>query len=235
MSCNKQDNMLTIQCDACKMFVRACCAQIDGDDATRITRQRAKGVRYFCNTCNRSLDQFSELKLLLKSIEECLTKLEAHPKELDPEVFESVVRETRERVQRESNLIIYGVVESNLESDHETINKIVKSIKTDVRDIPSDRVMRLGKQNGDKPRIIRVVFDNPFIVKAILKGKNKLKSFDRFKDVYLKSDETFYQRERLKQCRELLKSRLANGENNLSIKYTNGIPSIISCEQKKKN
>ncbi|KAK9696250.1 hypothetical protein QE152_g32022 [Popillia japonica] len=85
--------------------------------------------------------------------------------------------------------------------------------------------MRLGAATTKKPRPIRVVFTNPFVVRDILKNKSKLASIANYKEVFLKHDQTAHQRELYAKCRESLYARLSNGEKNLRIKFINGLPS----------
>lgn len=232
--CNKCDSNLTIQCDGCKNYLHVSCAQIDMDDAKRITRQRAKGVKFFCDSCNKSIDQFTELKLMLKSIETRLATLEAQPSR-SSEFFESVVRETKDRIQRDNNVIVYGVQEKDPETDAKTVKTLLKSVKPDITDIHSANIMRLGAATTKKPRPIRVVFTNPFVVRDILKNKSKLASIANYKEVFLKHDQTAHQRELYAKCRESLYARLSNGEKNLRIKFINGLPSVVATHNSGKN
>lgn len=239
--CNEiiNNNNLTIQCDGCKQYLHVDCSQIDNDEAKRITRQRTKGVKFFCKICNKSHDNFTELKLMLMNISDRLTKLENASIELPPQKFEDIVREVKERVQRENNIIIYGVPEEsaiNATSDIDTVQSIMSTCNPNqTLEISPNNVMRIGTKTEDKIRPLRVIFNNPFMVTNILRQKHKLRSKKGFSKVYLKNDETRYQRNFYLQCKETLKSRLDNGEANLSIKYIRGVPTIVSIKSGKKN
>ncbi|KAK9718547.1 hypothetical protein QE152_g23132 [Popillia japonica] len=113
-------------------------------------------------------------------------------------------------------------------------------------------VMRLGNKVQNKARPLRVVFNNPYVVKDIIRLKHKLKSNEQYKNIFLKKDkdiirlkhklksneqykniflkkdETAYQREMFKKCQEEVDQRKMAGESNLSIRYVKGIPKIIT-------
>ncbi|KAK9752915.1 hypothetical protein QE152_g3872 [Popillia japonica] len=97
-----------------------------------------------------------------------------------------------------------------------------------------------------RSRPLRIVFPNSFVVKEILKNKTKLRSINDFRNIYLKSDDTPYQRDLLAKCKESLKAREMNGETkckeslkaremngemNLKIKYFNGVPQVVAQQQ----
>lgn len=234
--CKKQDSNLTLQCDGCENYLHVGCIQIDTDDAKRITRQRTKGVKFFCDTCNRTVDQFTELKLMLKSIEERISGLEHRPDELPPQVFENLVRETKERIQRENNVIIYGVPENLVDDDVSTVESIFKSVgHTGGVPVQSGAVTRLGVSGGRKPRPIRVVCSDLSAVRSVLKHKNKLRDTRDFKNIYINRDETLYQRNLYSKCKESLRSRTDSGETGLRIKYVNGVPTVVSAGVTQKN
>lgn len=235
--CKKLDNNLTIQCDGCKSYLHVTCTQIDTDDAKRITRQRAKGVKFFCVSCNKVVDQFAELKLMLTSIDARLTKLESlsAPPSSGTESFETIVREVKDRIQRDSNIMVFGFSENDKAVDVVNINKLIKSIKPDTCEIQPHDIMRVGTKTSNKSRPIRIVFPSPFLVMEILKNKRNLRSSTHFKNIFIKKDETTYQRNLFTSCRESLKSRKENGEENLRIVYKNGVPEIVAVEEPAEN
>lgn len=232
--CNKTDNNPTLQCDSCKGSVHISCSQIEAEVATRITRQRAKGIKFFCNNCNKSTDQFAEIKLLLQNLSARIESLELRTieqqRQLPPELFETIVREARDRIKRENNLIIYGIPEDPNVNDVDEATAVLKIAKSTENIILNPmNVSRLGAINPSqtRPRPMRVVLNNSFEVIAVLRNKNALKTEQKYKNVLLKNDETPYQRELLLKCKNNLKERTDNGELNLTIKYIKGIPSII--------
>lgn len=229
--CNKSDNHPTLQCDGCKTYVHYGCSQIDADDAKRITRQRTKGVKFFCSSCNKSVDQFTQLKELLQDLADRMERLEKRSPQqhdLSPQEFEMVIKEVRDRMNRECNIIIYNIPE-NPQTDIVTVGNILNVVSPEVDvSLSNDKISRLGKKDGNssKPRPVRVTLPSSVIVSKILRNKNKLKNDNTHKNIFLKNDETPYQRQLLNTARDNLRRRINEGESNLTIKYVNGIPIV---------
>ncbi|KAK9752376.1 hypothetical protein QE152_g4337 [Popillia japonica] len=86
--------------------------------------------------------------------------------------------------------------------------------------------MRLGGSQN-KPRPLRVVFNNPHVVSDIVRQKHKLKVMDQYKKIFLKRNETNHQRTLFKKCQEELKQRKLLGEKDISIRYVDGVPRVL--------
>lgn len=145
--CNKNDANLLLQCDGCKKFIHASCSMIDTDDAKRLTRQRSKGIKFFCSNCDNVLDHFSEIKTILATICNRLEKLESYTESVTPILFEKIVAETKERVQRDNNVIVYGLNEN--QDDGTAASCIINAIAP--TENYADRIvhtMRLGRLEG---------------------------------------------------------------------------------------
>lgn len=135
----------------------------------------------------------------------------------------------QDRIKRENNIIVYGIIE-NENSELSEVNKVLQIVKPDKSiTVNCDNIVRLGKKkdNTSRPRPLRVTLKNKYEVYAILKYKFTLKSAPEFSNVTLKKDETLYQRELLQKCRTALKERNEQGEEDLTIKYINGLPTIV--------
>lgn len=135
--------------------------------------------------------------------------------------------EIQDRLQREKNIIMIGIpethnVDPNLRKMHD-IEEANKLLKIAYQECPTPvRAQRLGKYDANKPRLLKIVFQESDIPKYLLKNKAKLPS-----TVRIYSDQTATQRSYLQNIRDELKRRVENGETNLKIKYVKGIPTII--------
>lgn len=235
LGCDKVDNLPMIRCDGCCRRIHVSCAELDTDDAQRLTRNKTKGMKYFCKNCSASTDKFAELKAMLSNISERLSQLENPDRHiLSPEVFETIISEVRDRERRETNIIVYGVPESSSDgedADTQIATNLLRTIKSDdAYTLSPDKVRRLGSRRtgaGSRPRPIRVILSSRQEVTSVLRNKNKARNQNRFKDFAIKMDETPYQRDLLKNCRQSLREREDAGEHNLTIKYIKGIPTII--------
>lgn len=146
---------------------------------------------------------------------------------------ESIMREFQERTTREKNIIIVGLPENRASTAEESrsadMASISKVIKTLVEDCPSPiRVYRLGKYDPSTNRKIKVCFETSQIAKALLRNKSKLTS-----NVKIISDVTPTQQNYLKELNEELNRRTRSGEENLTIKYVRGVPSIVQTKLSK--
>jgi hypothetical protein len=69
------------------------------------------------------------------------------------------------------------------------------------------------------------------IAKEVLRNKNKLINSDLPRSISISDDKTSKQLEYLKNLRTELQLRRDNGEDNITIKYVKGIPSIIESKK----
>ena len=85
------------------------------------------------------------------------------------------------------------------------------------------RVKRMARYSPGKVRPIIASFQTTSEVLQILKSKNKL----RGRNIYIKSDQTTYQRQYLKDLIKTMEERKKKGEVDLKIGYYNGMPKIM--------
>lgn len=146
---------------------------------------------------------------------------------------EEALSDFSDRQTRSKNIIIFNVRESiNTaidESDSVTVNRIFEKIGIDIRPIT---LHRLGKL-GDKIRPIKIMLQSASEVFKILSLSRLLKNDQIFNEVRITSDRTPKQRIYLQNLRKQLSERISNGEQNLTIKFVNGQPSIISNSTQK--
>lgn len=223
--CKNTDSQLKIQCDGCKRYLHVACAP-DAEEVGRLTRQRARGTRFFCDSCDTSIDQFAEIKLILSSIASRLEKLELNSAKTSQFTFEETVREAKERAQRENNVIVYGVAEES--NDRAVVAGLMGALS------PGDEliknivyVSRLGKIINNKPRPLRVTFNNPYSVGDVLRLNNKLKSIPLYKNITLRRDRTVYQVGLFKECQNRVNQLRNNGILDVRIKYVHGVPEVV--------
>lgn len=231
--CNKSDSSPSIKCDNCAKDVHIACARLDADDAQRITRQRARGVKYFCKKCN-STDRLAEIRMMLEDISNRLASLEKRtPAPAADNMFECVVAEVKDRLHRERNLMIFGVPENETEADKPRVEEILNTIKSPGSvTLAAEDIRRVGKRSAannaeNKHRPIKVTLRSRGEVVSILRNKAKLKGVARFRSVNLRGDETPRQRDMLQQCRDHLRERTERGETDLTIRYVDGCPKVI--------
>uniref|UniRef100_A0A6P7GXR3 Uncharacterized protein LOC114347774 n=1 Tax=Diabrotica virgifera virgifera TaxID=50390 RepID=A0A6P7GXR3_DIAVI len=159
----------------------------------------------------------------LKALENKVIKLESKNV---PTTSESVFQESYERLKRSENIIITDVPESNnTEDDISKASEILENV------IPKNHFQiksaaRLGKIDLNKPRVFRITLNSRDQVLSILKNKYKVPK-DKYPRVNIISDSTPQQLQLLSEVRNELTRRKDQGEENLTIKYVKGQPTIV--------
>lgn len=157
------------------------------------------------------------------------------PANVAPDLYENIVSEAVERINRANNIILYNVAEptgskqAQIESDNAIVTNILSKIEHP--DATFIKATRLGKTNGNKPRILKVSFPTPSQARTALRNKKKLNN-TQFSNVSMSDDKTPKQVQYLRDLREILKQKIDSGDNNLTIKYIKGAPQIVDASPK---
>lgn len=91
------------------------------------------------------------------------------------------------------------------------------------------KFFRLGKYDSSRqsPRIIKITLSEEKYVHDAIRNTKKLLDSDDLKHIKISMDRTKRQIEYYKSVKSALDNRISSGENNLKIKYINGIPQIV--------
>lgn len=141
---------------------------------------------------------------------------------------DKICSELNERKRRESNIILFNVVESEAASSdvrrRDDMDAVVACISSvcDSIDLRSLVISRLGKYRRDKVRPIKVVFPSANEARLVLKNKKKCSS-----GIEIRSDKTPSQRDYLKQLQNELKSLSESGVDDKTIRYVDNVPVIV--------
>lgn len=136
--------------------------------------------------------------------------------------------EIEDRKTRSKNIILFNVPESQSPTQAQCIaddtNRITGILnKVTPLDANKIKLYRLGAKRSDKTRPIKIEFGDESQAKFILQNRNVVSN-----EVKIKCDQTLLQRKQLSDLRKELEDRLQGGEVNLTIKYINSCPKIIS-------
>lgn len=220
---------------------------LSADDVSRITRSKSKNIKVFCNPCNNTEDKLANFSKLLTdlqvniaaqfaALEKRLSEI-SRATDLPPSTFEEIVAEATERMQRTNNIIMYNVPEAPentdaAEHDSRIVQDIIQSTSPARANQPKPiNIRRVGRNVNNKPRALKVSFSSGSEALDILKTKKHLRS-STLNNISLNNDQTPRQVVYLKQLRLELKGRMDSGENNITIKYKNGIPTILAVPTK---
>lgn len=235
---NSTENCLpnvVIKCDGCNVKMHRACLNLPNEED--ITRPKNKNVKYFCNECSNVEDKFDQLKnFIVQLVDQKFASLELtinnrERSEIPAVVQENIIAEATERLLRRSNLIIRNLPESNdSDSDTRVVMKVLSEIQGTNVSAPLS-INRIGRYSATKPRLIKVRMNDPSQVTLILRNKKKLTLHEQYKKIIISSDQTPQQIKYLGELRTLLKQRQDAGEPNITIKYKNGIPNIVSTDE----
>lgn len=234
----------SVKCDGCNKNIHAACMGLASDEAIRLTRSKTKSrnIKFYCNACNNAEDKLDQLKSFLTNLVETkITQLEEKITQsninLPPTVYENIVAEAVERINRSNNIIICNLSESAAtnnqnpsEIDREKVTQILNHIQGDTMMAPLS-VRRIGRTQNNKPRMIKVMLSTPTQARTILRNKKKLAN-SNYSNIHIQDDKTPQQSLYLKNLRDELKRRNESGENRLTIKYKNGVPTIVESPSK---
>ena len=136
-------------------------------------------------------------------------------------VGQKLVNEFVNRRNYAKNIIVYNFsAPASNNSEIDEFNVLLKSI---VSCSPAKSVFRFGKSLNNKPRPLKVIFDNEADASLVLKNAAKFAK----KNLIVKNDLTLNQRRYLQSVRKDLNRRILDGESDLPIKYVDNIPTIV--------
>lgn len=182
-------------------------------------------------TCLETKLTQEESKII--SIESQLKTIQSAPQtpsiKLDNQIHvnEQIIREMQDRKYREKNIILVGLPEQQYSSIEERnlkeFNDVLNITSSVNKDIPKPiKVIRIGKYTPGKARRIKIFYESAESAKELLRNKNKFPEH-----VKIFSDQTPAQQKYLNDLKQELTVRNNNGENNLTIKYIKGTPTIV--------
>lgn len=134
-----------------------------------------------------------------------------------------IVREIKERESKSKNVILFNVPDT-INNEKTLVEDLFVKLKLQYR--PST-VIRIGNQTN-KSRPLRIELESAEAVSSVLKTKRLLRSFPEWKNIWITSDLTVYQREilfSLKKERDHRNSHLE--ENTWFIKFVHGSPTLV--------
>lgn len=148
---------------------------------------------------------------------------------------DDIIGEINDRNNRARNVIFYRVPEgtgTNLsflkEHDKSKLTNIFEALDFEAS---SFSFFRLGKKSGAGPRPLLARFDSQakalVLLKSFDQGKVKEKDYC-LNEVSISRDRTPFERKHLEDLRSELDERTKKGEKNLTIKYVNGTPKIVT-------
>lgn len=184
---------------------------------------------------NQIKSETNSIKTLIKSLTDRIQHLESNlevaitrvntleerlaQKEItNGETFEDMCYEAQLRHQKRKYLVISGLPEQshgNLQQRREKDEQAIKDLADalDVEDFHPRDIMRIGRIDSSKPRLLRIKCQSVPERRMFLQRSKNLKSMSQFQNTYVNPDLTATQRKKSKQAREEVKRRREGGEN----------------------
>lgn len=137
---------------------------------------------------------------------------------------EQTIRELRERINREKNIIITELSEHHTNSKSSDENEITTLLSNITENCPKPlKMFRIGKLVPGRNRKLKVCFKEQQTAKTILRNKEKIP-----KELKIYSDRTPSQIKYFNEVKNAMEVRIKNGEKDLTIKFIKGVPTIIN-------
>lgn len=134
-----------------------------------------------------------------------------------------IIRETKERESKSKNIIIFNAPVST-NNDKTLVEDLLIKLNLQIR--PSS-INRIGNQTN-KSRPIRVELESTEAVKSVLKTKRLLLTLPEWKNIWITTDLTSYQREILSSLKKERDYRNSNSaDSTWFIKFVNGSPTLV--------
>jgi cell division protein FtsB len=133
-----------------------------------------------------------------------------------------LVKEIQEREIKSRNILLFNVDES-IDDEAKLVADLIETLHIDVS---ISSVVRLGTRSN-KPRPVRVIFNSPQSVFAVLKTKKVLSNIPRWKNVSVTTDLTFHQRSSLSALKKERDRRNGSDDGGWFIKYFRGSPRLV--------
>jgi hypothetical protein len=178
----------------------------------------------------------------IDAIESSLVDLRSCSSNAQQMSYEGIIQEFNDRNWRASNIIIHGLPEFAGRGDSggiktrekERISKIINVFLKDFN-TNSVRLFRLGTPRKEEPRPLKVVFPSALDARKFASSfsADALRDIDEsLASITISRDRTKRERDYLKKLYDELNERKRKGDNNLEIKYINGVPIIRESSSK---
>lgn len=237
--CNNKitDENQIIICCVCKGTFNSKCVDISSVE-TRILRSKSN-IKWNCSACSKFEADVQFLKSTVITLLDEIKDLKNSIKNMSPNLTvntsctetERLIVEINERQKRSRNIILYNVPEpdNNTADDNRKDFEFVNVLLTTICNEPiiPSRIIRLGQKTSVNARPIKLILQDEKFATIIMRNSKKLKSHDTYKNIYLRHDLTFQQREYSAVIKKEFVRRKASGESDIVLKYIRGIPKII--------
>lgn len=216
------ESSLLMACDGCNRLIhkKFACSDLSASELRVIELKGKRVLKFFCQDCQSGLLSVPKLIKAISELKDEVDRLKSKPApSVSPSSGEDCFNEMQNRQARINNLMIFNLPEGN---DAVEIPKLLETLSENPPEIV--KTTRIGKKNKNGYRSVKVTLSSQNEVLSLLKNRSRLKG----SKVYINSDLTPNQREHEKSVLDELKTRKAQGEDNLHLRYSHGVLVITS-------
>lgn len=192
------------------------------DDIMRKLIDMEKNYNKLWSALNKQVEENTKLRNEIESIK----------KQINNEA--DIYAEMSERVEKASNILIFGAAESTsmetkvrIEFDNSVVNQLFE--KMDLQCVTPIHIHRIGVKKPNSHRPIRVKLSNSSVATKVLQNKKKLSETDP----KIKADQTLKQRESFKTALSTLNAKPQ--PSDWIIKYIRGNPTVVKKQKTPEN
>lgn len=196
----------------------------------------ADGLDAIKKDLDKVTHKLDELEPRLSKVEAELFTLREKQSSNDSDILEDFISESNDRNRRSKNIIIHNIPELNnspslaasKEYDASLVRDFLVHMKSQAptSDVRHFRLGRKPRDNKSRPLVICLVSEKQAV--DIFKNFNAQNVPVNLQGISLSHDRTPRERKYLEQLRTTLKTRQEAGEENLTIKFISGVPTIVS-------
>ncbi|GJQ80726.1 hypothetical protein Trydic_g9321 [Trypoxylus dichotomus] len=234
-----------ITCDMCRSYIHTTCSGLSRTEL-QCLKIKDRKLSFHCPTCSDLKLQLVKLHELtstvgaleseLRILKESMTSRDVKIDPIKVPDVECIIQEVSDRQRRKNNIILYNVSENvrnnrndQVAADMELVGELLQMLDVSVDNLRTIRLGKFDSSRTDMKRPIKVCLPDGDIASKAFQRRQKLRTSDKFKNVFLVKDKTPMQLKLYREARQELLTRKAAGETDVYIKYINDVPKVVKA------
>ncbi len=234
---SQQSTLLAVACDICKTYYHRKCGGLSDELFEILMKYGMHGtheIPWHCKICRKYASSFvgemvdmrkrqDKLEKDMKSLQEQIATISKHSNvddsggTHDRSGIEKIVKEKLEQEKRQMNIIVSNLPEATSSSSSRGVLKGVRDLFCNKLKVNGSDIENADRIPTEKRSLVRVQMKTKAAKRTALANAKVLHDDPTYKDVYLKPDLTYEQRQAEAKLRQELRERREKGEKNLKI------------------
>ncbi|KAK9758989.1 hypothetical protein QE152_g285 [Popillia japonica] len=228
---------VSVSCGVCKQIYKATCVELSRSEAKKINSNC--GLFWSCKNCRKISGELVELKAVIASLQEDIKALKSMAQTSESSYStavktEEIIQEVLQREQRKNNIVVHGLAENvskvrsdRILADQAAIQDVFDAIGINVVEFKHQRLGKFDPTKSENKRPIKdSLLSNNVVIDALKKSK-ALKETTNPSKIFITRDRTPFEQKLYNSARNELLERRSRGEQNIRIRFKNGIPQIV--------